>query len=403
MMRPNSFRAVDHDRNQEVAVFDFLSHENMHQAFNEGYLRTLTAAYPDDRIVFYARTGHIANLAPRLSDVPRLNFQSAPPFEPPFYLSRHNPIAGHWAALRCREFIARCIADRRLRLAALLGVESNLWAVIGRSWPKLSSGPLHMILHGQLGDAMIWRSRNPLIRGFDMVAQLRRRLPPSVRLVTLELGVAGAIAAIAAVLRPALATLEHPVLVSEWPTALPQQHATLRVGFLGHARRAKGYQVFVDLARQGQRPGLEFHAIGLSSPETDHLDATVLARRPTPAGLARRDYLQAVAELDLVCLPLHSRAYDFTASGTVSDAITAVKPLLAFRNCTLDAIVEKYGEIGLLVDTQEELHRIVRELARAEFLQRLPLWRHNLTALRDARRPERLGPFYAGWAARASA
>jgi hypothetical protein len=379
----------------EIAVFDFLSHENMHHAFNEGFVRVLRAAWPEDRIVFHARAGHIANLAPRLSDVGPLRFQPAPPFQPPFGLSRHNPAAGHWAARRCRSFMAQAIANRPVRLAALLGVDSNLWAVAGCFWPRLSPAPLHMILHGQLGDAMIWRSRNPLVRAFDMVAQLRRKLPAQVRLVTLELGVADAIAAIAPALRPALATLEHPVLVSEWPQMAPRRHPAMRIGFLGHARRAKGYQVFVELARQGRRPALEFHAIGLSSPETDHLDAGALTRRPTAAGLARQDYLRAVAELDLVCLPLHSRAYDFTASGTVSDAIAALKPLLAFRNRTLDAIVAKYGEIGYLVDSRQELDRIVRELDRGEFQRQLPAWQRNLAALRDARRPESLGAAYA--------
>ena len=379
----------------DIAVFDFLSHDTMHHAFNEGYLRTIRIAFPEDRIVFHAREGHLRNLGPRIADLPGLTTIAAPPFQPPFGLSRHNPVGGHWAAWQCRKFVTRAIADRPTRLATLLGVESNLWAVLGRGWPRTGSTKLHMILHGQLGDSMIWRSRNPLVRAFDMVAQLRRPLPQTVRLVTLELGVADAITAIAPAVRPALATLEHPVLVSEWPQASQQPHERLRIGFLGHARRAKGYEEFVDLARQAQRPALEFHAIGLSSSETDHLDVSALARRPTPAGLDRQEYLRAVAELDLVCLPLHSRAYDFTASGTVSDAITALKPLLAFRNRTLDAIVAKYGEIGYFVGSQEELCRIIRELDVSEFQRRLPLWQKNLIALRDARQPERLGPDYA--------
>ncbi len=109
----------------------------------------------------------------------------------------------------------------------------------------------------------------------------------------------------------------------------------------------------------------------------------------------RADYLQAVREIDLVCLPLHGRAYDFTASGTVADAVSALKPLIAFRSRTLDAIVARYGPIGWLVDSEAELIQTVRTLDRAAFLAARPQWVANLCRMREARRPEALAPAYA--------
>jgi hypothetical protein len=121
----------------------------------------------------------------------------------------------------------------------------------------------------------------------------------------------------------------------------------------------------------------------------------MLARAPSRTPLSRQDYLEAVREIDLVCLPLHSRAYDFTASGTISDAITALKPVLAFRNRTLDAIVAKYGPIGWLVDSEAELTYLVQTLDRKVFEQLRPQWVENLRALRAARRPEMVAGGYA--------
>jgi hypothetical protein len=380
----------------DIAVFDFISHENMHHAFNEEYIRILRAAFPDDRIVFHAVAGHVEKLARRVADLDRVEFRPCKPLEVPFGFSRHNPVAGRWAAHRCLDAMTEDVAGRSLRFAALLGIDANLLAVIGQRWPSRASAPLHLILHGMLGDTMVWRSRNPFIRAGDFISVLRRPLPRSVRLVALELGVKEAIGEICKAPLPSIITLEHPVLESEWAAdPVFTDSAITKIAFLGHARRAKGFEVFANLARSCARPDLEFQAIGLSSHETDQLDVSTMSRKPSPTPLPRDEYVEALEKVDLVCLPLHSRAYDFTASGTVSDAIAALKPLIAFRNRTLDAIVRKYGEIGYLVESRDALFALFHNFDRDDFLRRRPEWIANLEGIREARRPELLAASYA--------
>ncbi|MDB5395891.1 MAG: hypothetical protein JWM91_3397 [Rhodospirillales bacterium] len=380
---------------REIALFDFISHETMHLPFNEEYLRVLRAAFPADLIVFRARAGHVANLRPRVADLPDIEFEACEPFTVPFGMSGHKPLVGRWAAHGCRRIMAEAIAGRPLRLAVLLGTDANLYAVVGRHWPAISPAPLHMILHGQLGDAMIWRSRNPITRAADLVSQVQHPLPPSVSLVALELGVKEAIAAIAPANR-AIVTLEHPILPSEWSDDLPPaNNGALKIAFLGNARRSKGFEFFANLARASDRPDLSFESIGVSAPDTDHLDVAVLARKPSRISMSRHDYLDAVRAIDLVCLPLHGRAYDFTASGTVADAVSALKPLVAFRNRTLDAIVERYGPIGWLVDSETELFYLVSTVDVRAFAELRPRWVANLKKMREVRRPEALAAGYA--------
>jgi hypothetical protein len=377
---------------REIALFDFISHETMHLPFNEEYLRVLRAAFPGDRIVFRAHAGHVANLKARVADLGGVDFEACEPFTPPFGLSGHNPLGGYLAAQACRKTMTDAIRGRPLRLAALLGVDGNLYAAIGRHWG--AAAPLHMILHGQLGDAMIWRSRNPLARSADLVSQIQRPLPPSVKLLALELGVKEAIAELAPNNR-SVVTQEHPILTSEWSEDTPPAGGKLKIAFLGNARRSKGFEVFVNLARSSERENLQFESIGIAAPDTDHLDVGMLARRPSRTSMSRQDYLDAVRAIDLVCLPLHSRAYDFTASGTFADAVSALKPLIAFRNRTFDAIVAKYGPIGWLVESEAELFYLAATLDRAAFLAARPQWVANLRAIREARRPEVLAAGYA--------
>ena len=380
----------------EIAVFDFLSDEHVHLPFNEGYLRILRAAYPHDRIWFHGTKGHVERLAPRVADLADIAFQPCKPFETPLGLSHHNPPAGRWAARRCLRLIAQEAACRPLRLIALLGFNASLLSVMERSWPPRSSVSVHMILHSQLGEAMVWRSRNPFIRAGDLISQITRPLPPSVRIVALELGIKEAIGDAAPTISPSIVTLEHPILRSEWAED-PSLAGVgrVKIAFVGHARQAKGFEVFVQLAGRCARNDIEFHAIGHSSPETDHLDTSVLARKPSKTPLLREEYLAALEEIDLVCLPLHSRAYDFTGSGTVSDAIAALKPLIVIRNRTIEAVFDHYGPIGWLADDRDDLFELVRTLDPTEFGQQRSSWIGNLRAIREARRPETLAESYA--------
>ena len=380
----------------EIAVFDFLSDEHVHLAFNEGYLRILRAAYPHDRMWFRGTGGHVERLAPRVADLAGIAFQPCKPFETPFGLSHHNPLAGRWAARQCLRLIAQESTGRPLRLIALLGFNASLLSVVERGWPPRSSVSVHMILHSQLGEAMVWRSRNPFIRAGDLISQITRPLPPSVRIVALELGIKEAIGDAAPTISPSIVTLEHPILRSEWAED-PSLAGVgrVKIAFVGHARQAKGFEVFVQLAGRCARNDIEFHAIGHSSPETDHLDTSVLARKPSKTPLLREEYLAALEEIDLVCLPLHSRAYDFTGSGTVSDAIAALKPLIVIRNRTIEAVFDHYGPIGWLADDRDDLFELVRTLDPTEFGQQRSSWIGNLRAIREARRPETLAESYA--------
>ena len=78
-----------------------------------------------------------------------------------------------------------------------------------------------MVLHSHLGEAMAWRSRNPFIRAADLVSQLKWPLPQPVRIVALELGMKEAINHSLPAVSPAIVTLEHPILSSEWTASPP--------------------------------------------------------------------------------------------------------------------------------------------------------------------------------------
>jgi hypothetical protein len=376
-----------------ISLFDFQSHEKMHLNFNEGYLRTLRIAFPADRIEFHACAGHAETLRARLSDLRDIEYIAIERFTVPWRFSRHNPLAGRYAALKCRSTLFKQIKEKPLRLVGLLGEDANLYAMIGKRWNRISRAPLHMILHNHLGDATRWRSRNPFIRHMDLVSLVQSPLPSNVRIAALELGVQERIKEAYPAIHSSVFTYEHPLLESEWgPENLADQN--LAVAFLGNASNTKGFNLFAEITRRHTDADTEFHAIGIASSDSARLELGHLKRQPTPGGLDRAAYLAAIQAVHYVCLPLSNVEYDFIASGSVTDAICGLKPLLALRTRSLDAIVAKYGEIGRIVDSAEALNTAFDDLPSPDSAQ-YRIWVENLRRIRLARHPSALARDYA--------
>jgi hypothetical protein len=384
---------AEHVTPREIVVFDVLSHGNMHLQFNEAYARLVRAAFPGHPVVFYARAAHVENLAARISDLNGIDLRSCPPFVVPFGLSRHSPAAGRWAAQRTIGDIQKLLAGHSPLMVAILGVDANLYATLRRVWRRKDI-LLHLILHSQLGDSVLWRSRNPIVRAFDFVNAIDKPLPSPIRLVALELGVKDAIAGISSKPLSAIVTLEHPILQSEWCPAAARADAALRIGFLGHSSRTKGFHLFAEMARKYRRPEKPFEAIGMWAPNTETIDLSGLDRLPERGGLPRPAYLNAMAHVDLVCLPLAGRAYDFIASGSVSDAIAGLKPLVALRTRTLEAIWQRYGPIGYLAGSEDELDAYVGAMSKTILQREQQIWTPNLIRLRHSRLPASLAKHY---------
>ncbi|MDR3439937.1 hypothetical protein [Telmatospirillum sp.] len=354
----------------------------------------LRHAFPDAEVVFHAQDGHVKRLKPNLADVEGITFRSCSPFTVPFGLSRHNPLGGYLAARRCLGEMVRAVGDRSLTMTAVLGVDANLLSALRRTWPRTSSAPLHMILHNHLAAAARWRTRNPLYRPFDFLSALAMPMAPRHRLIALELGIKEATVELVPTLAPNVETLEHPILTSEWVTERePVPGERLKIGFLGHASNSKGFDRFMEIARKSG-PDKEFHAIGLGSPEALAMDLRVLARPPAASSVPRTEYVEALTGIDAVCLPL-SQGYDYVASGSVIDAIVGLKPLFCLRNRSVEGIFKKYGSIGYLADTIEDLEAFVLKASMETVLQQRPMWVANLAKIRAARSPEALAPAYA--------
>jgi len=368
----------------------------MHLPFNAGYIKTLLHSFPEDNIIVVARQDHITNLKLLLPHQQRLNYESCDGFN---YKNKNsfNPIWANREAKNCLETVKNIIMGKDVRLACIGGLEAGLLRCFRKKWDRVSSSPLHYILHGQLGGATNWRSRNPLYRFFDFKAEFNKKLPSSQKWVALEKGIEASVIEAFPKLSNNIITMPHPIDNIETPTSFEHQnHSTsskMRVTFLGTCTQSKGFDVFLDVAKRLASEHYEFWAVGKDLSGIDPSEFDVLTKKPNKGYVPSDEYYNILEQSDLILLPYKDN-YKFISSGSLLDAISYLKPVLTVRNKTHETLINQYGEFGIFVDNNNEIYQKLKSLSREKILDQQDIWQKSLRKIRGDRSPKQLAKEY---------
>lgn len=241
---------------------------------------------------------------------------------------------------------------------------------------------LFVVMHGNLGRATGWRSRDPRHRLIDIRSGLAISRHPRIRLVVLETHIPAAAVA---------AGLGHDLLV--WPLPSNQQEqpppapwsppGRLRLTFVGTANRQKGFGQIVALQHDAGTD-YDWAVAGTLSKEFTAADA---AGFDVPPGrLSRPDFLAAVRRADYAILSFGPE-YAFTASGSLMDCITQRKPLIAVTNTLLAQLQAQYGPFGHLCADPASMAALLREPDRLRDLVAYAAFQRTLDAIHNDRLP----------------
>ena len=373
---------------KEIVLLDMVSHSEMHLPFNEGYVKAVSLAFPEKRITFAACEGHVENLKAKVQKISNVEFKIIPQFDKLLEgHSHHHPLYGRKAAGFYTKWLRENFNLANIDLVTILGARAPMINAMKRFWKKMP-GECHYLQHNQLGISMEWRSRNPIERYFDYVSTLKRGLPKNQKLIVLELGLDEVILDIAPAMKGSVEVIEHPVLQAEWlePTN-PSFIGPIKVAFLGHCGRGKGFDTFCDLAREFSGPNLEFYAIGKeNTAQAADFDTSGLTLLPHKTHLERDKFVELLGQMDLVCLPLPS-SISYVSSGSIIDAFAAAKPLITSTNQSHRAIKEKYGEFGILASKTSDFNSFFQRLTDnpESTLDYYEKWKETAIAIRESR------------------
>lgn len=256
---------------------------------------------------------------------------------------------------------------------------SVLFALILACWRSRSKVRVQAVMHGNLVDIAGWRSRG-IRRFLDLRSAMSAGMRHGIQFIVLEEGIRQEATKVWPGLGEGLAMVEHPY--PGHPTvSMPASDSVPGIGFLGMAVAVKGFDRFVAIAAEvGERmPGaVAFDAIGpLPFEKQARLEAErgnegwpMLRRAPAHGWLDRDEYGSALRALHYVCLPYEPTHYRFSASGVLLDAIRFNKPVIALRNATLSNLFERYGDIGFLCESPDEMKATVLAMAQGFDMER---------------------------------
>lgn len=368
-----------------IVFVDPFNHGLSHVPINAGVVETAVAADPDESLLIAAHDEHLAGLYESLDDNAKRHVISQISITP---------------APAGTRFISRFLYDLQ-NLKTVIGAADNISTLIladlapstlyalrvalliCRSTPK----KIVAVLHGNASELAGWRARNPFIRATQLCSAMNIASRTTSFLV-LEDAIRDRLCEVSPQYAHQFVSLPHP-LPSEEVTItspVPDGHENvptkikhpIRIAFLGAAQEKKGFGEFLKLAEQinAQLPGkAEFHVIGWMSDDCPVPQLSSLARKPSTRKLNRAEFLHAVQSIDYVCLPYNRDLYQYSASGTLLDAITATKPIFAISSPTLDDLQKKYGDFGIIADDMQ----LLTEQIKAALID------HNIKKYQDQR------------------
>jgi hypothetical protein len=384
-------------RTQGPAVILFVelsARHNYHAPFNANFLQTICLAFPEQAVECWADETHLIHLRDILAPPLNLSFHS-------LRLSGHRPEKYELVSFRrlWHHGVALWSLVRKSSREPLLLVVSSgsaaaiLAAAIVRLLFWRRRFLIQLPLHGQLNMIKGWRSRNPLYRAMDLKSALSVWHGPRFRYLVFEEHIKGELERLLPNVTGYVDVLPHPINAGEGADAGPAtaQHP-VRLALLGVATRSKGFGTFLGLAEVMKReiPGrVEFDAIGHVHREFGTVDLSRLEEEVGTEDLPRDVFIERLRRAHFVCLWFQTGGYyDLSASGTLLDAITWRKPIIASKHPLIDRLFADFGDIGYECASEAEVLETIRGLAQHFDPLRYQEQVHTMANLRDSRKPE---------------
>jgi glycosyltransferase involved in cell wall biosynthesis len=358
-----------------IGIMEQTHSRHDHAPVNAVLIHATSLALPGEDILFASTAehrGHVRAVRSLPDRVQCVNIAVPPPGG-----VRFTRFVAQWRAMRA-------LMQKGPRAIILLSSGPETFFAARAMVAMFPSVVFFIVLHGNLNDAMGWRSRDPRRRLFDYRSGLAAARHPRIRFVVLEDYILAA-----AVRKQVL----RPETTSVWPNAINEgEFATdppawsgrerIRIAFAGTATRNKGFHRFLDLARAADPDAYEFELVGSliePFPEADRM--IDIPAQP----LARDAFIQRLRAADYVVLPYNETTYEFTSSGSLVDCIAQMKPVIALGVPGVLDVSKRFGEIGFVCSSMQEMQALLVRKDQLSDAASYTMFQRNLAAAAASR------------------
>ncbi len=383
-----------------------------HSEFTKAFTESIAHAFAGHQIVVYGRGSHLDAAFAALPPVLDGRLIQRPDVPEDFCLGDNPLLAlvktfrflhasyGQWVS-HCPLVIFLTGEPRHILAAKLLK----------RLRPSLRC---HLVLHGDIASLTLPRARHPLRRFTDYTASITLANHDDIRLVTLESHIKRNLTALFPEVEPYVDVVRCPYNRgnAHWHAAIRDEEP-VRFGLLGIAGRSKGLDIFARLATEIMDAfprAAEFRVIGKMQHGYQDLDlSAVSGPRPfSETWLPAEVFEVELDALRYVVLPYNMEYYAFAASAVLLDALGWRKPLVAFRTPAICELSERFGEIGHICDSYDEMADTVTGILSGFDPERYAAQCRNLDAAFQSRQPRAIAGEYSAvvrsrWGARFAA
>ncbi|HEY1934326.1 MAG TPA: hypothetical protein VGG99_20145 [Acetobacteraceae bacterium] len=372
-----------------------------HAPGNSATIQTIARAFPGQQVRVSAEATHLRELQADTALTAHPNASLSAIAVSPVFPSKPQIVSARRALTEFGALRAALRAAPPGEPVLLMLLSATPTAIFAASWLARSARRrigVQIGLHGNLNEMQGWRPRNPLARMFDLRSALGARHGGKVRFLVLENAIRTALAELLPSAAAVTDVLPLPINLTE--LAVVRDVAfdpPLRIGLVGQATEAKGITAFLALAREfgaSHADKVAFHVVGRAVPGDDMTRFAPLAEVPPTSQFPREEFLQRLARLHYVCLPLQPGYYNLSASGALIDAVTWLKPVIATPVPIMRDMFQQFGDIGYLCRDMDEMRSIVATLLNAPDAARYARQVEAIRKARDSRMPDALAADY---------
>ena len=172
----------------------------------------------------------------------------------------------------------------------------------------------------------------------------------------------------------------------------------LQFGAIGVATKSKGSDVFCNLASEvcglleQERERAKFTIIGPVMEDSIRQSLNRHVSVPSPGRPLTRDEFETnVKNIHYAVYCHNPHYYRLTASGSMLDAFSFIKPLIALYNPFFAHYFEKMGDIGYLCKNMDEMRDVIIQLVKSKPKERYLVQCNNIIKAREMFSPVTIG------------
>jgi glycosyltransferase involved in cell wall biosynthesis len=330
-----------------------------HSEINAAIIATARAAFPEDPVYFIATHKHCKAVDKELTrhGVSKIFYEELP----------DNPTSSGIRLICTVRSVFRSCRKHGCTRILIGGFNRRYHNMFSFFMPRWFSGGCYGLVHHQ-GVYLL------STKGESILQMLKMRVTSllwSNRIKVLVLGptVADYLVKHSAYPNAKIEWIYHPYFYNDGGKKQALEKKNIQFVFLGRTAKDKGFDIFCRIANEisntTKTENCRFVLIGgLSWKPIEYFDNGPVVRvKKEKWRLTREDLVSELQKASYLIMPYDRANFGRTnVSGTFFDAVKYLKPIIALSNPELSLFFEKFGDLGYLCESTDEMRQLIGDI-----------------------------------------